>query len=92
MSTRRQASFSLLGECASIIPEDKKIFGRLVSVLIGGSQVHARKARLIAAGFTIDFTACDNPKVKKLKAKEIPNDSAMKALDESGFVKSLGLK
>ena len=40
----------------------------------------------------IDFTARDNPKVKDVKAEEILDDSIVKELDESGFVKSLGLK
>jgi len=40
----------------------------------------------------IDFTARDNPKVKEVKAEEILDDSIVKELDESGFVKSLGLK
>jgi ABC-type nitrate/sulfonate/bicarbonate transport system substrate-binding protein len=40
----------------------------------------------------IDFTARDNPKVKDVKAKEILDASIMRELDESGFVKSLGLK
>ncbi len=40
----------------------------------------------------IDFTARDNPKVKAVKADEILDDSVMKELDESGFVKGLGLK
>lgn len=40
----------------------------------------------------IDFTARDNPKVKDVKAEEILDDSIMRELDESGFVKSLGLK
>lgn len=40
----------------------------------------------------IDFTARDNPKVKDVKAQEILDDSIVKELDESGFVKNLGLK
>jgi hypothetical protein len=40
----------------------------------------------------IDFTARDNPKVKEVKAEELLDDSIVKELDESGFVKSLGLK
>jgi NitT/TauT family transport system substrate-binding protein len=40
----------------------------------------------------IDFTARDNPKVKDVKAEEILDDSIIKELDDSGFVKSLGLK
>jgi len=40
----------------------------------------------------IDFTARDNPKVKDVKAEEILDDSIVKELDESGYVKSLGLK
>jgi len=40
----------------------------------------------------IDFTARDNPKVKDVKAEEILDDSIMRELDESGFVKSVGLK
>jgi len=40
----------------------------------------------------IDFTARDNPKVKNIKVEEIRDDSIVKELDESGFVKSLGLK
>ena len=40
----------------------------------------------------IDFTARDNPKVKDVKAEEILDDSIVRELDESGFVKSLGLK
>lgn len=40
----------------------------------------------------IDFTARDNPKVKDVKAEEILDDSIMRELDESGFVKGLGLK
>ena len=38
------------------------------------------------------FTARDNPKVKEVKTEEILDDSVMKELDDSGFVKSLGLK
>jgi ABC-type nitrate/sulfonate/bicarbonate transport system substrate-binding protein len=40
----------------------------------------------------IDFTARDNPKVKDVKAEDILDDSIVKELDESGFVKSLGLR
>ena len=40
----------------------------------------------------IDFTARDNPKVKDVKTEEILDDSIVKELDESGFVKNLGLK
>ena len=40
----------------------------------------------------IDFTARDNPKVKDVKPEEILDDSIVKELDDSGFVKSLGLK
>jgi hypothetical protein len=40
----------------------------------------------------IDFTARENPKVKGEKVEEIRDDSIVKELDESGFVKSLGLK
>lgn len=40
----------------------------------------------------IDFTARDNPKVRDVKAKEILDDSVVKELDESGFIRSLGLK
>ncbi len=40
----------------------------------------------------IDFTARDNPKVKDVKVEEILDDSIVKELDESGFVRSLGLK
>jgi len=40
----------------------------------------------------IDFTARDNPKVKDVKAEEILDDSIMKELDDSGFVKAVGLK
>jgi ABC-type nitrate/sulfonate/bicarbonate transport system substrate-binding protein len=40
----------------------------------------------------IDFTARDNPKVHDVKAEEILDDSIMKELDESGFIKRLGLK
>ena len=39
----------------------------------------------------IGFTAGDNPKVKGIKAEEISDESAMRELDESGFVKSFGL-
>jgi len=34
----------------------------------------------------------DNPKVKDVKAEEILDNSIVKELDESGIVKSLGLK
>ncbi len=40
----------------------------------------------------IEFTARDNPKVRDVKAEEILDDSIMKELDDSGFIKSLGLK
>jgi len=40
----------------------------------------------------IEFTARDNPKVREVKAEEILDDSIMKELDDSGFIKSLGLK
>jgi ABC-type nitrate/sulfonate/bicarbonate transport system substrate-binding protein len=40
----------------------------------------------------IEFTARDNPKVKDIRPEEILDDSIVKELDESGFVKSLGLK
>jgi len=40
----------------------------------------------------IDFTARDNPKVTDVKEAEIHDDSIMRELDESGIVKSLGLK
>ena len=36
------------------------------------------------------FTARDNPKVKEVKTEEILDDSVMKELDDSGFVKILG--
>ncbi|MGH7796071.1 MAG: ABC transporter substrate-binding protein [Candidatus Binatia bacterium] len=39
----------------------------------------------------INFTARDNPKVRDVKAEEILDDSVMRELDESGFIKSLGL-
>jgi hypothetical protein len=40
----------------------------------------------------IDFTARDNPKVHDVKTEEILDDSIMKELDESGFIKRLKLK
>jgi ABC-type nitrate/sulfonate/bicarbonate transport system substrate-binding protein len=40
----------------------------------------------------IEFTARDNPKVRDVKAEEILDDSIIRELDESGFIKSLGLK
>jgi ABC-type nitrate/sulfonate/bicarbonate transport system substrate-binding protein len=40
----------------------------------------------------IDFTARDNPKVRDLRIEEVLDDSIIRELDESGFVKSLGLK
>jgi ABC-type nitrate/sulfonate/bicarbonate transport system substrate-binding protein len=40
----------------------------------------------------IDFTARDNPKVRDVKAEEILDDNIVKELDESGFIKNLGLK
>lgn len=40
----------------------------------------------------IDFTARDNPKVREVKAEEILDDGVVKELDQSGFIKSLGLK
>jgi len=40
----------------------------------------------------IDFTARDNPKVREVKAEEILDDGIIKELDQSGFIKSLGLK
>jgi hypothetical protein len=40
----------------------------------------------------IEFTARDNPKVRDVKAEEILDDSIMKELDDSGFIKSLGLR
>jgi hypothetical protein len=40
----------------------------------------------------IDFTARDNPKVRGLKVEEILDDSIIRELDESGFIRSLGPK
>lgn len=40
----------------------------------------------------IEFTARDNPKVKDVKPEEILDDSIVKELDDSGFVKNLVLK
>jgi hypothetical protein len=40
----------------------------------------------------IDFTARDNPKVRDVRIEEVLDDSIIRELDESGFVKSLGLK
>ncbi len=40
----------------------------------------------------IEFTARDNPKVSEVRAEDILDDSVIKELDESGFIKSLGLK
>jgi hypothetical protein len=40
----------------------------------------------------IEFTARDNPKVRDVKSEEILDDSIMKELDDSGFIKSLGLR
>ena len=40
----------------------------------------------------IEFTARDNPKVRDVKAEEVLDDSIMRELDESGFIRSLGLK
>jgi hypothetical protein len=39
-----------------------------------------------------EFTARDNPKVKKMKAEELLNDITVVELDDNGFVKSPGLK
>ena len=48
----------------------------------------------IASGWKtlIDFTARDNPRVRDVKTEEILDDSIVRELDESGFIKSLGLK
>jgi NitT/TauT family transport system substrate-binding protein len=40
----------------------------------------------------IDFTARDNPKVRDVKVEEILDDSIIRDLDETGFIRSLGLK
>lgn len=40
----------------------------------------------------IDFTARDNPKIRDVRIEEVLDDSIIRELDESGFVKSLGLK
>ena len=40
----------------------------------------------------IEFPARDNPKVRDDKAEDILDDSVVRELDDSGFVKSLGLK
>ena len=40
----------------------------------------------------IDFTARDNPKVPDVKVEEILDDSIIRELDQSGFIKSLGLR
>ena len=40
----------------------------------------------------IDFIARDNPKVRDVKAEEILDDGVIRELDESGFIRSLGLK
>ena len=40
----------------------------------------------------IDFTARDNPKVRDVKVEEVLDNSVIRELDESGFIKSLGLK
>jgi hypothetical protein len=40
----------------------------------------------------IDFIARDNPKVRDVKAEEILDDGIIRELDESVFIKGLGLK
>jgi len=45
-----------------------------------------------ATGKLIDFTARDNPKVKDVKGEEILDDSIVRELYKSGFVKNLRLK
>lgn len=40
----------------------------------------------------IDFTARQNPRVKEIKLEEVLDDSIIRELDESGFIKSIGLK
>ena len=40
----------------------------------------------------IDCAARNNPRVKEVKTDEILDDRVMKELDESGFVKNLGMK
>jgi len=40
----------------------------------------------------IDFTARDNPKVRNIKFEEILDDNIIRELDESGFIKGVGLK
>ena len=40
----------------------------------------------------IAFTARDNPKVRDVKAAEILDDGVIGELDESAFIKCLGLK
>jgi len=38
------------------------------------------------------FITRDNPRVRDLKGEEILDDSVVQQLDESGFIKNLGLK
>ncbi len=47
----------------------------------------------IASGWKslIDFTARDNPRVRDVKIEEILDDSILRELDDTGFIKSLGL-
>lgn len=40
----------------------------------------------------IDFTARDNPKIRDIKVEEVLDDTIVRELDESGFIKGLGLK
>jgi ABC-type nitrate/sulfonate/bicarbonate transport system substrate-binding protein len=40
----------------------------------------------------IDFTARDNPKVRDVKAEDLLDDSIMKELEKSGFIRTLGLR
>jgi hypothetical protein len=40
----------------------------------------------------IDFIARDNPKVRDVKAERILDDSVIRELSESGFIKGLRLK
>ena len=40
----------------------------------------------------IDFTTQENPRVKGIKEEEILDNSIIRELDESGFIRALGLK
>lgn len=57
-------------------------------------QTMSRVPYPVARGWkaVIDFSSRENPRIKGLKIEEILDDRIIRELEESGFVKSLGLK